>query len=150
MKQLFARVLVAMRGAGAEIATPAKPTSVVYDWMLPASEPRKREILGKEWGTQVTGYLWYELGDTNNLREHEIDAIAKAFFVDGEPGFGDIELHQARGIPGRPLVLRIRGYGKKVRLLPAFTLRGRYCALYMVGRGDDKDRVNFYEAFGGV
>ncbi len=100
------------------------------DWMLPASEPQKLELAGKQVGEVVDDYLWYELGDVRRLTDDEVAAIKAKFFVGGNAGFGDIELHRSSVLPGDRTVLRLRG---RLYFHLSLELRGRYCALYQVG-----------------
>ncbi len=107
---------------------PVEPPNL--EWMLPETEHKKLAVVGMKHGEVINNYLWYELGDIDHLKDEEYFDIIRAFFVNKKVAFGDIELRRVRGIPGNPVVLRLRG---KLRLLTGVKLRGRYCALYQVG-----------------
>lgn len=117
-------------------------------WMLPDAESKKMELLGAPWETIIKWYLWYELGEIRELNPQEWDTVIEQCFVSGGKGFGDVEFHTSRTIPGNPSLLRIRG--PEIRLLPALVIRGRYCPLYQRGCGDilgrnpAPDLINFH------
>lgn len=112
------------------VAEPKVEPPPNLDWMLPDSEPKKLELAGKQVGEVVNDYLWYDLGDVRSLERDEVDAIKTKFFVGGQAGFGDIELHRSSVLPGNRTVLRLRG---RLYFHLSLELRGHYCALYQVG-----------------
>ncbi len=145
----FSRFLAFFIGGGssADSAEPKAEPPPNLDWMRPDSEPKKLELMGKRVGEVVDDYLWYDLGEVSALTDDEVDAIKSRFFVSGKAGFGDIELHSSRVLPGNRTVLRLRG---KLHFYLSLELRGRYCPLYQVGHsGGFFDRpsegaVNFH------
>ncbi len=126
------------------------PAESNFDWRLPEADERKLALVGSPWGETVNTYLWYEIGEINNLTDEEIEVIKTKFFIDISDGgrFGNIELHHSSVIPG--IVLRLRG---KVRRLPSFELRGRHCSLYQIGHSGGfceaptPDSVNFHHVW---
>lgn len=119
-----------------------------FDWMLPASEAKKLELVGKRDGDVIDGYLFFELGPIDSLTEDEMGAIiGKCFPAGAVVGLGDIELHRIAGPAGKTVSLRLRN--RQLLLRASLEIRGRYCPLYQFGHvdplfGASKDAVNFH------
>jgi hypothetical protein len=126
-----------------EGATEPATTPVDLGWMHPDADVAKLNRVGRQAGEELHHeYLWYALGDIDTLTEDELRQITTLFFIDGNPRFGDIELHASEILPVGWTILRIRGH---VRLMTDFKLRGRRCALYAVGHAADNHHVNFHK-----
>lgn len=119
-----------------------------FDWMLPASEAKKFELVGKQDGDVIDSYLFFELGPIDSLTDEEIGAIIGRCFASGaQMGFGDIELHRMAGPAGKTVSLRLRN--RQLLLRASLQIRGRYCPLFQVGHVDplfgvSKGAINFH------
>lgn len=102
-----------------------------------SEEDAKVAVIGKPWGAEVGGSLWYDIGPGgfNRLSPAERQEIIDTFFVSGGRAFDDIEVSEE---PPTTTLLRLRG---NLRLQPSFKFRGRDCPLRKVQIGAEEPIV---------
>lgn len=126
--------------------------AVDLGWMFPDCHDWKERLIGKPWGSRISTYLWYVLGDTRQLSLEDKRLIAAQLFVDEVAPLDGIGLHRSWNIPGGRSVLRIRG--ENILLLPRVSFRGYTYALYHIGHSDPSSThqlvqpsINFHDCW---
>ncbi len=119
-----------------------------HDWRKRTSEGEKQRLIGRAWGSVVGTYLWYEIGERDQIVRERPNIIANCF-TDHVVVPGDIECHRSKYLAGNPWLLRLRG-GNLI-LHPSLIWGGarRYCPLYQIGHVVESkcvdDCLNFWQ-----
>jgi len=120
--------------SGASIATTSETSTSASspDWRNHESvDDKLRLIKIGSWGTEVEGYLWYDLGFTSiTLSRSDRKRLIGELLPEGMKSADDIQLVRNDGSRGGNLLLRVRG---KLTVHPAVMVQDTYCALYQFG-----------------